>query len=86
MAALSSNARSAVCREYAEEISRVHEGIGGISKHELRAAIDAIDTWADANQTAFNAAIPQPARGAMNASQKARLLALVVTRRHRDGA
>lgn len=50
-------------------------------KADLRAAVDAVDQWIDDNAASFNAAIPQPARGALTARQKARLLALVLKRR-----
>ena len=52
-----------------------------LTKPELRAAVDAMDDWIDTNQAAFNAAIPQPARGALTTKQKAGLVALVVERR-----
>ncbi|MGE0724205.1 MAG: hypothetical protein AB7O45_07510 [Alphaproteobacteria bacterium] len=52
-----------------------------LSKADLRAAVDAIDQWIDDNAPAFNAAIPQPARGALTAWQKARLFSAVLRRR-----
>lgn len=51
-------------------------------KSELRAAVDAIDTWANDNVSNFNQAIPQPARGALSARQKAWLLFHVIRRRY----
>ena len=53
----------------------------GVLKTELRAAIDAVDDWVETNATEFNTAIPQPARGALTAKQKAALLMYVVDRR-----
>ena len=82
MAILSDAARIAIWKEYGEEISAVREPVGNLTKAQLKAAIDAIDAWADANAASFNSAIPQPARGALTAKQKARLLMLVVARRH----
>jgi hypothetical protein len=58
----------------------------GISKAELRAAVNAIDAWVNANANALNTAISQPARGALTTAQKARLLSMVVERRYLDGA
>lgn len=55
-----------------------------ITRADLRAAVDAIDTWCDDNQTSFNTAIPQPARTALSADQKAWLLAYVVRKRIAD--
>jgi len=54
---------------------------GAFTKAELRAAVDAIDDWIDTNSSAFNTAIPQPARAELSAKQKAWLLAVVVQRR-----
>jgi hypothetical protein len=53
-----------------------------ITKAQLRAAVDAADQWADDNASAYNQAIPQPARGALTAAQKARILMFVVRRRY----
>ena len=50
-------------------------------KAALRAAIDAVDDWLDANATAFNQAIPQPARSALTAAQKLELLYIVARKR-----
>jgi hypothetical protein len=52
-----------------------------VVKADLRAAVDALDTFLDTNATAINNAIPQPARGALSTAQKARLLAYVAMRR-----
>jgi hypothetical protein len=54
----------------------------GLTKIELRAALDAADDWVNANAAAFNTALPQPARSAMSTSQKARLLLWVVRWRY----
>lgn len=86
MTALTDAARIAIWKEYGEEISAVRESVGNLTKAQLKAAIDAIDAWAGANAASFNSAIPQPARGVLTASQKARLLMLVVARRHREDA
>lgn len=53
-----------------------------LTKPDLRAAVDAIDSWVESNQAAFNNAIPQPARGALTTKQKAGLLMIVVSRRY----
>lgn len=56
-------------------------GPWAVNKTDLRAAVDAVDDWVDANQTSFNTAIPQPARNALTAAQKSALLVYVVMRR-----
>lgn len=58
----------------------------GLSKADLRAAIDAADAWAEANKAEYNAALPLPARTTLTAAQKARLLALVILKRYEKGA
>lgn len=55
-----------------------------VSKADLRAAVDAVDDWVDANSSSFNTAIPQPARGALTTTQKALLLDYVVRKRIAD--
>ncbi len=57
----------------------------GISKTDLRAALNAIDVWVDDNAANFNSAIPQPARSTLTTPQKARLLLWVVMWRYRIG-
>lgn len=52
-----------------------------ITKAELRAAIDATDQWITDNESVYNLAIPQPARGALSATQKTRLFTYVAMRR-----
>ena len=52
-----------------------------VTKADLRAAVNALDDFMEANASAINAPIPQPARAALTAAQKARLLALVVLKR-----
>lgn len=54
----------------------------GITKPELRAAVNALDTWLNDNAAAANAALPQPARGALTVEQKAALLSYVIARRY----
>lgn len=57
----------------------------GITKPQLRAALDALDDFMHANQAAINNSIPQPARSTLSTQQKARLLMLVVQRRYFRG-
>ena len=65
-------------RENAETVS--------ITKADLRAAINAADDWANSNAAAYNTALPQPARGALTAAQKARILSYVIFKRWQLGA
>lgn len=66
------------------ELMRLTENIsatGALTKADLRAAVNAIDDWNEANQVAFNTAIPQPARALLSARQKAAIQLAVVARR-----
>jgi hypothetical protein len=57
----------------------------GLSKADLRAAVDAMDQWLSDNAAALNTALPQPARGALTTPQKARLLIWLVRWRYLKG-
>lgn len=57
-----------------------------ITKQDLRAAYDAIDTWLSDNAAAMNIAIPQPARAALSTTEKARLFVKVLRDRYVKGA
>jgi hypothetical protein len=53
----------------------------GITKDQLRAAVDAADSWVDTNAASFNSALPLAARQGLTSKQKAWLLLYVVLRR-----
>lgn len=84
MAVLSDNDRADVWAAIMRDFSIARESVG-VSKTDLRAAVNAIDVWVNDNSSSFNTAIPQPARTALTASQKARLLMIVVKRRFEVG-
>jgi hypothetical protein len=48
-----------------------------MTKTDLRAAISAVDGFLDSNASTINAAIPQPARAELNATQKRVLVSYV---------
>lgn len=48
-----------------------------VPKAACRAAVDAADTWVDANAASYNLALPQPFRGAASQKTKALLLAYI---------
>lgn len=85
MAVLTTEQRRTLWAELMQELSKDGETVG-ITKPDLRAAVDAIDTWLDGNAATINTAIPQPARGALTAAQKARMLMFVVKYRYTEGA
>lgn len=53
----------------------------GFTKAELRAAVDATDSWIDSNAAAFNSALPTAFRTAATAAQKTLLFCYVAMRR-----
>lgn len=57
-----------------------------LTKAELKAAVDAMDVWANDNAVALNNAIPQPARSALSTAQKNALFAIVTFKRYGTGA
>lgn len=81
MAVLADQDRSEINRAFQALVSARREAFGALTKADIRAAVDAIDGWVDANQASFNSAIPQPARAQLTAKQKAELLLFVVRRR-----
>lgn len=88
MATLSSNDRADVWAKFMrqERISvQLLTAVTGLTKAQLRTAVDDIDTWVDANSASFNTAIQQPARSALTSAQKAALLVYVVLKRYESG-
>ena len=53
----------------------------GVSKPELRAALNATDDWIEANQGSFNTALPNPYRTAATLEHKTLLFCYVAMRR-----
>lgn len=53
----------------------------GFTKPDLRAAVDATDTWIDNNASSFNTALPQPFRSSASLAQKTILFCYVAMRR-----
>ena len=60
------------------------EGLA-LTKADLRAAVDALDTFMHTNAAALNTAMPQPARSALSTAQKAHMLMIVIQRRYLTG-
>jgi hypothetical protein len=84
MAVMTDPQRFDTWADFMRELSSEREPIA-LTKVELRAAIDAVDLWISDNAASFNTAIPQPARGALTAAQKARMLMFVVRKRFSVG-
>jgi hypothetical protein len=80
MAVLSDANRAELHATFMRALSDARAPIG-ITKAQLRAAVDAADAWADANANSYNSALPVAARNNLTAKQKAQLLAYVILRR-----
>ncbi len=85
MAVLSDADRKDIWAAFMDESTSSRDKLD-VSKTELRAAVNAIDQFLDANAAALNNAIPAAPRAKLTAAQKARLLVAVVRRRHLRGA
>ena len=81
MAILPDEDRKDIWVELMQQYSRDGESIG-IVKADLRATVDAIDTWLQANGASLNAAIPEPARTALTQKQKALAVSYVINKRY----
>lgn len=54
----------------------------GLTKQDLKDAVDAIDTWIDDNSTNFNNALPLPARTSLSQTQKVLAFVYVLDKRY----
>lgn len=68
------------------EMMRKNTSTIAITKTQLRAAVDAIDTWFSDNAATLNSALPTAARNGLTTSQKAALLSFVIAKRYLAGA
>ena len=60
---------------------RLNDEACNFSKVDLRAALDATDSWIDSNTSSFNSALPLPFRTSASLQQKTRLFCYVAMRR-----
>jgi hypothetical protein len=86
MALLSDADRAAVAADYMAELSAVREPLVTMSKTDIRAAVDALDAWLNANAASANSALPATFRNGATQSQKGRLNNLIVQKRYIKGA
>ena len=80
MAVLTDADRLSLWAQFMSDSSAIRQPLP-LLKADIRASVDAIDSWVDTNSGNFNTAIPQPARTALTAKQKAQLLMYVIKRR-----
>lgn len=86
MAALSAGDRLLCYSDFVREVGVDRETFNGVTKADLKAAVNALDDFMVTNATAINTAIPQPARTSLTAAQKARMLMWVIRYRYVKGA
>lgn len=82
MAILSDPERVACWLEFMRDAANINAGASGLTKAQIRAAIDATDQWIEDNAAAFNLALPAAVRAALTAKQKAILYSIVSLRRY----
>lgn len=80
MAELLSEDRARVWRVLMRWWSNLREGVG-LSKSDLRAAVDATDAFIDGNQVAYNSALPEAARTNLTQTQKTVIFCAVAVAR-----
>lgn len=80
MAVLADNERADTHVDLMRKWSNERETVA-ITKADLRAAVDAIDTFLETNATAINNAFPAAAKAGLTTAQKARIVAYVALKR-----
>ncbi|HEX6827155.1 MAG TPA: hypothetical protein VF077_12630 [Nitrospiraceae bacterium] len=82
MAVLSDADRAAVAAEFMQQAT----GPLTILKPDVRAAVNGLDDWYNANAAAANQALPQPARSNLSQADKALMSNLIVSKRYVKGS
>lgn len=82
MAVLSQAARQQIWRGLMRYASANGIILAGITKTDLRAAVDAADSWVDTNAASYNSALPATFRNNASAAQKSLLLVAVILARY----
>lgn len=83
MTVLSDADRKTECQRFMNNVDERQDAPGwsGMTKAQLRDAVNAIDQWVEDNKASFNSAIPQPARGKLSSKHKSEILFYVIRRR-----
>lgn len=68
-------------RVLAQAMRNFPGGVGGLTKPDLSAAVDATDAWIETNQTSFNNALPTNFKNNATLIQKTFLFCYVAMRR-----
>lgn len=81
MAVLPDTDRQKIWRGLMRYWSNSQETLSSITKTDLKAAVDATDTWIDNNQASFNSALPVAFRNNATTAQKTVLFCAVALMR-----
>jgi hypothetical protein len=81
MAELSEETRQQIWRGVMRWWSKENETVAGVTKSDIRDAIDATDEWIDDNQASYNQALPDAARNNLTQAQKTLLFCAVALAR-----
>jgi hypothetical protein len=85
MAKLGASDLSLSYQRWIHSMMQDKEIIGNLTRAQVQAAVDAADTWANDNASAYNAALPLPARTTLSSKQKAAILVHILNRRYELG-
>jgi hypothetical protein len=82
MAELTTEQRQHISNGLMRYWSSLAEEITGMNKNDIKAAVDATDTWIDNNQSSYNTALPSAARTNLTQAQKTLLFCAVAAYRN----
>jgi hypothetical protein len=85
MATMQDADRTAVAAQIQRDWSDTREVVAGVTKADVKAAVDAIDDWVHANASSFNNALPTAAKNGLTSAQKSRLLRDILRKRYEKG-
>jgi hypothetical protein len=85
MAVMADADRVETWKRYMTDIGNDREVFGTLTKADIRAAVDALDTFFSDNAATINNALPTAAKNNLTQAQKARLLTYVISQRYLKG-
>lgn len=81
MAQLTIADKKEIWAEFMTAASGDRDPLPGITKQDLLAVVDAIDTWIDDVSSVFIAAIPEPGRTMLTTKQKLLMFIMIIKKR-----
>ena len=81
MATLSPTVQAQIQAQFMHDTSVIQQPVSGVLKADILAAVQAVDSWIDANAASFNSALPTAARNGLTQAQKLRLFVYVAQQR-----